>query len=134
MNHYETLEVSKEASEVDIKKAYRKLAHIYHPDKSTGNTDKFKQISEAYQVLSDRVKRSSYDRFGSVEIEGFSVDETGQYSNQVADIKQQQLVTISSLVAHIISQCIEDRKKIPELTKQAAQRIIDLIYGREANN
>lgn len=64
---YDILGVKKDASEADIKKAYRKLAKQFHPDKNPGNKDaesKFKEISEAYAVLSDGEKRSQYDRLG----------------------------------------------------------------------
>lgn len=61
---YETLGVSKGASDDEIKKAYRKLAHQHHPDKTGGDEAKFKEISEAYQVLSDKSKRQQYDQFG----------------------------------------------------------------------
>ncbi|HPN96751.1 MAG TPA: molecular chaperone DnaJ [Candidatus Moranbacteria bacterium] len=63
-NYYEILGVSKGATDEEIKKAYRKLAHKYHPDKSGGDEKKFKEINEAYQVLSDKTKRSQYDQFG----------------------------------------------------------------------
>lgn len=63
-DYYKTLGVEKGASEDDIKKAYRKLAHQYHPDKAGGNAQKFKEINEAYQTLSNSQKRSQYDRFG----------------------------------------------------------------------
>lgn len=63
-DYYELLGVSKGASDDEIKKAYRKLAHKYHPDKSGGDEAKFKEISEAYQVLSDKTKRQQYDQFG----------------------------------------------------------------------
>ncbi|MDO8664574.1 MAG: DnaJ C-terminal domain-containing protein [Candidatus Liptonbacteria bacterium] len=66
-NYYQILGVIKSASDDEIKKAYRKLAHKYHPDKSGGDEGKFKEINEAYQVLSDRAKRSNYDRFGTAE-------------------------------------------------------------------
>jgi molecular chaperone DnaJ len=66
-DYYEILGVAKTASEEDIKKAYRKLAHRYHPDKAGGDTAKFKEINEAYQVLSDKTKRAQYDRFGTAE-------------------------------------------------------------------
>lgn len=65
-DYYNILGVSRNASLEDIKKAYRKLAHKYHPDMKGGNEQKFKEINEAYQVLSDTDKRSQYDRFGNV--------------------------------------------------------------------
>ena len=63
-NYYEILGVSNNASDDEIKKAYRKLAHKHHPDKAGGDEAKFKEINEAYQVLSDKTKRSQYDQFG----------------------------------------------------------------------
>lgn len=64
-NYYETLGVQKGASKDEIKKAFHKMAHKYHPDKSTGDEAKFKEVNEAYQVLSDDQKRAQYDQFGS---------------------------------------------------------------------
>jgi molecular chaperone DnaJ len=64
-DYYKTLGVDKKASPDEIKKAFRKLAHEYHPDKGTGNEAKFKEVSEAYSVLSDEKKRAQYDNFGS---------------------------------------------------------------------
>ncbi len=63
-NYYEILGVEKGASEDDIKKAFRKLAHKYHPDKKGGDEMKFKEVSEAYAVLSDKKKRAEYDTYG----------------------------------------------------------------------
>jgi len=67
-DHYKTLGVDKKASQEDIKKAYRKLARQYHPDtnKEAGAEERFKAISEAYDVLGDPDKRKKYDRGGSV--------------------------------------------------------------------
>jgi molecular chaperone DnaJ len=70
MDLYEILEVSRDADEDDIKRAYRKLAKQYHPDRNPGDAaaeEKFKQISAAYEVLSDPNKRAAYDRFGSTD-------------------------------------------------------------------
>lgn len=64
-DYYKTLGVEKNASADDIKKAFRKKAHVYHPDKSSGDEAKFKEINEAYQVLGDANKRAQYDQFGS---------------------------------------------------------------------
>jgi len=61
MTHYDTLGVSKSATPDDIKKAYRKLAMKYHPDRTNGDETKFKQIQEAYNVLSDANKKAEYD-------------------------------------------------------------------------
>ncbi|MBP9686609.1 MAG: molecular chaperone DnaJ [Candidatus Doudnabacteria bacterium] len=63
-NFYDILGVSKSANADEIKRAYRKKAHEFHPDKGSGNEEKFKEVNEAYQVLSDQAKRSQYDRFG----------------------------------------------------------------------
>lgn len=66
-DYYKILGVEHSASEEDIKKAYRRLAHKHHPDKPGGDEKRFKEINEAYQILSDRVKRTQYDRFGTAE-------------------------------------------------------------------
>lgn len=67
-DYYQILGVERTADEKEIKRSFRKLAQQYHPDKNPGNTEaerKFKEINEAYTVLSDADKRSKYDRFGS---------------------------------------------------------------------
>lgn len=64
-DYYEILGVQKNAPKEEIKKAFRNLAHKYHPDKKTGDDAKFKEINEAYSVLSDDQKRAQYDQFGS---------------------------------------------------------------------
>jgi len=63
-DYYQILGVDKKASKDEIKKAYRKLAHKYHPDKKGGDEKKFKEINEAYSVISDDKKRAEYDTYG----------------------------------------------------------------------
>jgi len=77
-DYYQILGISKNASSEEIKKAYRKLAHQYHPDKG-GDEKKFKEINEAYQILSNKEKKEQYDRFGQV-FEG--APGAGGYSGQ----------------------------------------------------
>ena len=72
-DYYEVLGVIKSASAEEIKKAYRKLALKYHPDKNKGDKGaeaKFKEASEAYHVLSDKERKANYDQFGHAAFEG----------------------------------------------------------------
>jgi molecular chaperone DnaJ len=70
-DYYQTLGIPRTASPEEVKKAYRKLAHQFHPDKQGGNEQKFKEVNEAYQVLSDPKKRENYDNFGFAYNDGF---------------------------------------------------------------
>lgn len=72
-DYYHILGIARNATKDDIKKAYRDLAHKYHPDKKGGNEDRFKEINEAYHTLADDQKRAHYDRFGSA---GAGFDQT----------------------------------------------------------
>ncbi|MBI2035876.1 MAG: DnaJ domain-containing protein [Candidatus Liptonbacteria bacterium] len=67
---YKILGLHKGATEEEIKKAYRKMAHEYHPDKKGGDEKRFKEVNEAYQVLSNKEKRANYDRFGTADFPG----------------------------------------------------------------
>jgi len=72
-DYYEVLGVSKNATESEIKKSYRKLALKYHPDKNPDDSeaeDKFKEAAEAYEILSDQDKRAKYDRYGHAGVGG----------------------------------------------------------------
>src|SRR3569833_3438829 len=71
-DYYEVLGVGKNASDEDIKKAYRKLAMKYHPDRnpdSKGSEEKFKEAKEAYEMISDPGKKEAYDRYGHAGVE-----------------------------------------------------------------
>lgn len=71
-DYYRVLGITKAATDEEIKKAYRKLALRYHPDKNkaAGAEDKFKEIAEAYEVLSDKKKRDIYDKYGEDGLKG----------------------------------------------------------------
>src|SRR6202034_4780666 len=73
VDYYEVLSVSRECGDQELKTAYRKLAMQFHPDRNPDNPaaeEKFKQASEAYQVLSDPQKRAAYDRYGHAGVSG----------------------------------------------------------------
>jgi len=91
MCYYEVLEVSKDCSGTELKKAYRKLALKYHPDRNPDDKeaeDKFKIVNEAYQVLSDDEKRSIYDRYGKAGLEGQGAGRGGFSGGGMDDIME----------------------------------------------
>src|SRR6202158_1141958 len=84
---YKVLDVARNASEADMKKAYRRLAMKFHPDRNPGDKgaeDKFKEAKEAYEVLSDASKRSIYDQHGHAGIE--ATRQGGGGAEQFSDI------------------------------------------------
>ncbi|MDT8338338.1 MAG: J domain-containing protein [Sulfurimonas sp.] len=88
---YETLEVSENASEAEIKKAYRKLARQYHPDvnKDKGAEEKFKEINAAYEILSDKQKKAQYDAHGDNMFGGQNFHDFSQsYGGGQADLDE----------------------------------------------
>jgi len=76
-DYYKILGVNKNASQDEIKKAFRKLAHEHHPDKAGGNAEKFKEINEAYQIIGNEEKRKKYDQFGDAAFSGAGFGGTG---------------------------------------------------------
>ncbi len=74
-DYYETLGIGRDASPDDIKRAFRRLAMQYHPDRNSepGAEAQFKEINEAYEVLSDAERRSTYDRFGHAGLDGDNI-------------------------------------------------------------
>jgi molecular chaperone DnaJ len=83
-NYYEILEVLREATQEEIKTAYRRLALLYHPDKNPGDQeaeDKFKEISEAYRVLADTEKRQLYDLYGAAGLAGLDLDDFSGFND-----------------------------------------------------
>ena len=83
-DYYEVLGVDRNATPDEIKKAYRKMAIKYHPDKNPGNKEaeeKFKEAAEAYAVLSDPDKKARYDQYGHAGVEGAGPDFSGGFGN-----------------------------------------------------
>lgn len=86
---YKTLEVARNASEREIKKSYRRLAMKYHPDRNTDNPgaeEKFKEIQEAYAILSDEQKRAAYDQFGHAGVDQSMGGGRGHGSDSFSDV------------------------------------------------
>ena len=78
IDYYEVLQIERSADNEEIKRSYKRLAFEYHPDRNPGNTDaeeRFKEINEAYQILSDPDKRARYDSFGHISSEGLFTDQ-----------------------------------------------------------
>jgi molecular chaperone DnaJ len=97
VDYYELLEVTRTATDGELKSAYRKLAMKWHPDRNPGNKEcetRFKEINEAYDVLKDEQKRAAYDRFGHAAFEqgsgaqghGFGADFASTFSDIFEDL------------------------------------------------
>ena len=101
-DYYEVLDVAKNATDEEIKKAYRKKAIQYHPDKNPGDKEaeeKFKEAAEAYEVLSNPDKRSRYDQFGHEGLNGAAGG--GGFSAGGMSVTEQELRTVQ-LTRHVL--------------------------------
>lgn len=145
MTHYETLGIAKEATQDEIKQAYRKLAMMYHPDRNRDNKEaeeKFKAINEANEILSDESKRQAYDRggqpFGQGGFQGFGSMEDvinqmfGQHFNQHGftvfrnGVVQNRDITLGLTIS------LEDAyegKQIPVKFNVPSGRVVELLIN-----
>ena len=98
---YDMLGVSPTANEQELKKGYRKAALKYHPDKPTGDTEKFKEISEAFEILNDPQKREIYDQYGIEAARSggpsFGAGGAGAVSYTHLDVYKRQISTTISV-------------------------------------
>ena len=92
-DYYDVLGINRQATDEDIKKSYRKLAFQYHPDRNKDKSaeEKFKEVNQAYEILSDPQKRANYDRFGHAGIDGGFVTDIGECELTEGDFIRQQI-------------------------------------------
>ncbi|MGB6977120.1 MAG: molecular chaperone DnaJ [Gammaproteobacteria bacterium] len=124
---YQILDLPRNASEAEIKKAYRRLAMKYHPDRNPGNKEaeaKFKEAKEAYEILSDSRKRSAYDQFGHAGVDP-NMRGAGGAGAQGFDFD------ISDIFGDIFGEVFSGGRAAGERRSQRPQRGTDLIYNLE---
>jgi len=129
-DYYEVLGVPKGASKDEIKKAYRKLAIKYHPDKNPGDKEaeeKFKEATEAYEVLADDKKRQAYDQFGFAGVEGMGGGSYQDYTNIFRDFED----IFGDFSGFFDSFFGGGRRRRSSYTRSSAQRGSDLRYDLE---
>ena len=135
-DYYEVLGVSKNAIDAEIKSAFRKLAKQYHPDinKEAGSEEKFKEIQEAYAVLSDATKRKQYDQFGHAAFEqgaggGFSGFDFSGFDVDLDDILGSMFgggfgfSSRGGRRSHFPHRCARHKRKCPGRTQSPCNRV-----------
>lgn len=108
-DYYKILEIPPSSSPEDIKKSFRKLAHKYHPDKKSGNENKFKEISEAYQILSNKEKRAEYDslrtanRYSTYQTQAQQSNDTNQkVSNKIENWNKSRFIVVLIITMYVL--------------------------------
>lgn len=145
MDYYEVLGVDRNASTDEIKRAYRKLAMKYHPDKPSGDTEKFKQINQAHEVLTDSDRRERYDQFGSDEPQGGGMPDMSQMFEQMfsmvnngrADHQHVIQLTLDEVYTGITKNikitvakpCFNCLIKCPQCNGQGVTREMNHVFG-----
>ncbi len=109
-DYYEVLGINKGSSEADIKKAFRKLARKYHPDVNPGDKtaeQRFKELNEAYEVLSDKDKRQQYDQFGHAAFEqgfgGAGPGSQGPMASRASAVRELSFIAVISRIYSVTS-------------------------------
>ena len=142
MNHYETLGVAPDASPEDIKRAYRKKSAKHHPDRPSGSTEAQAKVNEAYECLSDPVRRLSYDQNGHDPAKGPSLDDIAEHALQTLIAKILEDEPFGDLVKLLdghISESIEairrdkdqNTRRIAKLQKKL-DRVVRKSAGKES--
>lgn len=140
-DYYQILGISHNASPEEVRKAYRKLAHKHHPDKG-GDEKKFKEIAEAYQILSDKEKRAQYDRFGRVFEGGAGFEpgfdfgfSRGKFGEDFEEIFRSDFGDLGELMEEIFGfgqpQRKKDLKKGKDIEVEIEIPLEDTLKGKE---
>lgn len=119
-SYYDILEIDEHATQGAIKKAYRRLAKIHHPDKESGNADKFREISEAYECLGDELERKKYD--AAREMSGGGADYYGGFENFFRNNPD---------FASMFDESFGTKAKGPDIKFSIQLTIFEVYYGTE---